>query len=105
MFRQARVIHTLDCRVLGEKARHGQGVGLMAVHAHRQRLQAAQQQPAIERAGYRATDVLEKGQPLAQTSVVGEHRAAHHIVVSVEILRCALNHQVDAKLERLLKVR
>ena len=51
------------------------GVGAVPVHAHRQRLEAAQHQPAVERAGHRPDGVLQEAEPLGQLVVVGHARA------------------------------
>jgi hypothetical protein len=94
----------LHVGVLTQKASDRERVGLMAIHAHRQGLQAAQQQPAVERAGHRATNILQKRQPLAECWVVGHDRAAHNVIVTIQVLGRAFDDQIDSEGQRLLKV-
>jgi hypothetical protein len=47
-----------------------QRVLAVALHAQRQRLQAAQRQERIERSGHRAHRVLQERQPLGQLGIV-----------------------------------
>src|SRR5205823_7110298 len=66
--------------------------------------QAPQQQVAVERAGDGAADVLQGADALGQAGVVGDHRPAHDVVVAVQVLGGALDHQVEAQFERALEV-
>ena len=70
----------------------------VALHADRQRLDAAQHQVAVHRARYRADRVLQEGEPLRQLGIAGDERAAHHVGVAVDVLGGGV--QRDGRAER-----
>ena len=75
----------------------------MALHAQRQRLEAAQRQEAVERALDGADRVLQELDALAQLGVVADDRhAADHVGMAVEILRGRVHDDVEAEFERAL---
>src|SRR5947209_1480151 len=74
--RQARVIDALDPGVLGEPLGDAAPVGVVLAHAQRQRLGAAQGQPAVERARHRAGAVLEEAEALGEVVAVGDEHPA-----------------------------
>ncbi len=73
-----------------------------------ERLQAAQRQEAIERAGHGAHGVLQEAQPLGERRVSPRRRprhAADHVGMAVEILGRRVQHEVEAQLQRPLDAR
>src|SRR5437879_4201111 len=60
MLRQARIMHVAHTLVLSEPAGHGERRVRLAGHPQLERLDAAQQQPAVERRWYGADRVLMK---------------------------------------------
>ena len=80
---------------------------VLAVLAHpqRQRLDAAQDEPRVERAGHRAERVLQELQPLGDRRVVRADEAADDVGVAADVLRRRVDDDVGAVLERALQVR
>ena len=81
------------------------GVGAVAVHAHRERLDAAQHEVAVERRRHRADRVLQEPEPLGELGVVGGDEAADDVGVAAEVLGGRVHDDVGAERERLLQVR
>ena len=80
-------------------------VARMTLHPQRQRLDAAQRQETVERAGDRADRVLQEFQPVGQILVVADRdAAADHVGMAVQIFRRRMHDEVDAELERPLDV-
>ena len=77
----------------------------MLLHAQRQRLGAAQDQPGIERSEDRAGGVLHELQPLDVVVARGDDDAADAVAVAVEVLGRAVGDQIGAELDRPLDVR
>ena len=87
MARQPGVVHAFDRRVLLEEARDGERVAAMALHAQRQRLDAAQRQEGVERPRHAAHRVLQVGDALAKIAVAAhDGRAADGIRMPVQVL-------------------
>ena len=84
---------------------HRRRVQAVAVHAHRQGLDAPQGEEAVERAGHAARRVLEEGQAGGQGVVVDHDRAAHHVGVPAQVLGRRVHHRVGAQRDRPLQVR
>ena len=103
--RQARIEHLSHRRMAGEQLGDGAGVVAVALHAHRQRLDPAQHQVAVERAGHGAHGVLEEARALGDAGVVGRHEPADDVGVAAEVLRRRVHDHVGAERERLLQVR
>ena len=103
--RQARPRHPLDLRVLREELGDVLGVRRVALHAHVERLQAAQHEEAVERARHAADRVLEEAEALGERVVAREHRAADDVAVAVQVLRRRVDDDVGAELEGALEVR
>ena len=57
---EPRVVDALHGRMLAQERRHPLGVGAVLPHPHRQRLEPAQQQPAVERPRHAAGRVLQE---------------------------------------------
>ena len=104
---QAGVEHALDRR----RARRGtpaiaRGVLAVLAHPERERLQPAQDEPAVERARAprRATSAGSGAARRAPASFVRDD-AADHVGVAAEVLRRRVDDEVGAERERLLEVR
>jgi hypothetical protein len=104
--RQAGIEHPPHLRVGLEHARYLEGVVAVALHAHRQRLEPAQREEAVEGTGDAAHRVLQEAEPLAQGGVVAHHRhAADHVGVTVQVLGGGVHHDIEAVVERALHPR
>src|SRR4051794_2061675 len=77
----------------------------MAVHAHRERLDAAEHEPGVERARHAAHRVLVVGEVLAELVVGRDEGAADDVTVTTEVLRGRVHDDVCAELDRSLQVR
>ena len=93
---------TLGCSVEpgGDRAR----VLAVLPHPHRERLQAAQDEPAVERARHGAERLLEEVEALRDRRVVRADEAADDVRVAAEVLRRRVEDDVGAEVERVLEV-
>ena len=101
---QARVEHPGHGGVPGEHLGDALGVVAVPLHPHRERLDAAQREPVVERPGHRADRVLGERQLLGELVVAGDERAADDVGVAAEVLGGGVQHDVRAQRERLLQV-
>ena len=84
---ELRVEHPVDRGVADEEVDDGAGVRAVALHAHGQRLQAAQHEVAVERGRDGAGGVLGEAEALGQLVVVERDEAADDVGVAAEVLR------------------
>ena len=105
MIGQARIVDLAHERVIVQV--FGDGLRVLAVlaHTHGERLDATEDEPAIEGRGDTASRVLVKLHLAIELLVRGQNRAADDIAVSVEILGRAVDDDVRAEVERLLERR
>ena len=75
------------------------------LHAHRERLEPAEHQVAVERARHRADRVLQEPDALGDLGVVGGREPADDVGVAAEVLRGRVHDDVGAELERPLQER
>ena len=94
-----------DFRALLEETGRGERVRLVALHPQRQRLDAPQQQPGLERRQHRAGGVLQEAEPGQPFRVAVHQDAAHAVAVAVQVLRRRVHHDVRALFQRPLEVR
>ena len=97
MVGKARVEHVAHLRLLLEPRRKRQGVLLVALHAHGQRLDAAAHEPGRERVKPRADRLDEVTQPLGDLGHGRDEQARDDVVVAGEVLGGAVDHHVGAK--------
>ena len=102
---EARVEDLGDGRRRREQRRDALRVVAVALHAHRERLQAAQREEAVERRRNPAERVLEEAQPLAHRAIARADEAADDVGVAADVLGRRVHDDVGAQLERLLQVR
>ena len=86
---------------LGDRAR----VLAVLAHADGERLDPAQHEPRVERAGHRAERLLQEVEALGERVVVRRDEAADGVAVAAEVLRRRVDDGVGAEVERLLQVR
>ena len=87
-----------------EPARDCACVVAVLPHADRERLDAAQDEPAIERAGYGTERLLQEVQALRNRRIVGRREAADDVRMTSQILRRRVDDEVGAELQRALQV-
>ena len=104
MSRQAGVEDRRHFGMLAQPFGDRLGVGHMLAHAHAQRADAPNQQPAIEGARYGTEVVLPVGDARAQLGRARDDGAADQVAVAAQVLGGAVDHQVDAPVDRLLAV-
>ena len=97
MVGKARVEHVAHLRLLLEPRRKRQGVLLVALHAHGQRLDATAHEPGRERVKPRADRLDEVTQPLGDLGHGRDEQARDDVVVAGEVLGGAVDHHVGAK--------
>ena len=85
----------------------GDGLRVRAVpfHAHRERLDPAEHQVAVERARHRAGRVLEEADALGDLGIARDRAPADDVGVATEVLRGRVHDDVGAELQRTLQVR
>ena len=104
MLRQARISDPIDFHSATQPRCQQRRAGRGALHAQRQGSQPAQHEPAVERAGDGARDVLDVAEAFGQRRIADDHRPAHQVVVAVEVFGGALHHDVRAQLQRALEI-
>ena len=92
-----------DFRALREEAGRREGVRLVFLHPQRQRLDAPQQQPGLERREHRAGGVLQEAETRQPFRVAVHQDAAHAVAVAVQVLRRRVHHDVRAVFQRPLE--
>ena len=92
--RQARVVDGAHGGVGGEELHDLLGVVAVPLHAHRERLQAAQDEPGVERPGHGAHRVLVEGNAIRRVLeardgdvAADDDRAADDVAVAAAVLR------------------
>src|SRR5436305_6817300 len=100
MRRQAGVEHLVDTWVLRQPQRDGVRVLAVLPHAYGERLDTAQHEPAVERAGHRAERLLPELQALRDRRVVRRGEAPDDVGVPAEVLGGGVHDDVGAELER-----
>src|SRR4051794_14251380 len=103
--RQPGVVDLLHPLVGSEELDDAFGVVAVALHPDRQRLEAAQGQPGIERAGHRAHGVLVVADLLGEVQVPHDDRSPDHVAVSTGVLGRRVDDDVRAQGQRTLEVR
>ncbi len=96
---QPGVIHAFDLRLLLQEPGESSRVAVVARDAEGQRLHTASQQPGLERMRDHPIDDERLPEGLDALAVT-HHQARRHIAVPAEVLRSAVNDQIDAVLER-----
>jgi phospho-N-acetylmuramoyl-pentapeptide-transferase len=99
---QAGVMDRRHPGVPGEELRDLLGVGRLAFDAQRERLHAAQHQPALEGAGDRAARCAPVAQLAGERLVPGDDGAAEDVGVAGDRLGQGVHRRYRAELERLL---
>ena len=102
---ETREEHRAHLRMTAQRLRDGECVGLVALHSDRQGLQSPLDEKAVERGGYRAGRVLVETARLEKVLPIHDERAADHVAMPADILGGAVNHDVRAEVEGVLKVR
>ena len=88
-----------------EEVDNGPRIRAVLLHAEGERLQPAQDEPAVERAGDGAERLLEEDEALGDRRVVRRREATDEVGVAAEVLRQRVDDDVGAERERLLEVR
>ncbi|MCW0450367.1 hypothetical protein NB706_003201 [Xanthomonas sacchari] len=102
---QAGVVHLAHRGVRGQQFHHRLCVFLVRAQARIQRAQAAQGQERVERRAGEAQRIGPPHQLLVQLGIGGDHRAADHVAVAVDVLGGGVDHQVGAEGDRGLQRR
>ena len=79
-------------------------VGHMTVHAHGERLDAANQQERVERPQHATRGILDEAKSLRDVRAVGDDEACHEVAVSAKVFRRRMDDNVGSKHKRLLEV-
>ena len=95
----------VDVVARGECLGHGQRVGRVALHAQRERAQAAQHEEAVERAGHGADRVLQELQPFEEILARRGQDATDGVRVAGQVLGRGVEDDVGAQRQRLLDER
>src|SRR5690349_16729097 len=98
---ESGIDHALDLRMLLEPGSAVHRVAAMALHAQRQRLDAAQRQERIEWARHAADRVLQEAELFLELLVLTDDcRAADHIGMSIDVFGRGVDYNVEAMLQR-----
>ena len=85
---------------MGDDAR----VLAVLAHAHGERLDTAEDEPAVERAGNGAERFLQEVKALRNRRIIRRREAAYDVGMAAEVLRRRVKDDVGPKLERSLQV-
>ena len=96
--------HRRHFRMAAQPARDRERVAVMLLHAHGQRLDAAQHQETILRAGAGSHGVLQEPDLLGQRRVSHDGGAADHVGMPVDVLGGGMDHDVHAEIQRPLEI-
>ena len=104
---EAGVVHRLHALVRREKARDGHRVLAVHAHARRERADAAQHEPGVERRGHAADELahVQRRRRTTRRCFAKRERAALHVAVAAEVLRRRVQDDVGAELDRTLQRR
>src|SRR5207244_8699541 len=105
MIRQSRIKNFLHFFVLVQKLRDHPAVLVVLLHAYRERLHPAQDEPALEWRQYGACRLLHKPQLLGLLRFGAHHHSAKPITVAIAKLGRGVNYHVCTQRDRLLEVR
>src|SRR2546423_15455661 len=100
------IVHRLDSRMSFEKLGHETGVVAVRAHAPWECADSAQQEPAVERRGYGAANLLEQSEPFHELVFhARDDGATEQVAVSAEILGGGVHHEIRPEPERKLEHR
>ena len=85
-----------------QRVRDRNRIALVHLHARVQAAHAAQRQETVERRAGHAQAVRPPRQLLVQRRVLGDHGAADHVAVAIQVLGRGMDHHIRAQRERLL---
>jgi hypothetical protein len=101
---QARVEEAFHRLVALQPLRHLHCVLVLSIDAQAERLDAAWQQPAVERRRHRTDGVLVEPQLLFELGVAAHQRAGDDVAAPADVHGRAMHHDVRAEVQRLLEV-
>ena len=104
VIRQPRIIHFFDFRVSGEIFRDCRCACAMLLHAKLQGSDAAKRKPGVERRGNGTKGHAHVPDSFDERSG-GHYRTRKQVVVPTDIFGCAVEADIDPKLERTLQKR
>ena len=104
MLREPRIEGLLDAWMPFEKARQRMSALTMLAHAHSERLDSPQHEPAVHRARDGSQGLLEEQKPLCDRRIVRRGETADDVRVSTEVLGRRVHHDVRAELQRPLQI-
>ena len=93
---EPRIVHLPHLGVLGQRPRHAQGACRLALHAQYQRLHAAFEQEGGVRVE-RTAHMIEHVQNALHMGARAGDRARDDVAMAVQILRRAVNDDIDAE--------
>src|SRR6266566_4257785 len=96
---QARIVDTLHHSVVAQKVDHAGGVLAVNAHPRVESANTAQSEEAVERSARNPQTVRPPRQLLDQGGVGRHHRSAHHVTMSVQILRRGVNDEIRTELD------
>src|SRR5438045_4880118 len=102
---QPRIVKLLHLRVLFEERGHLAPRRVVLLHSDGERLRPPQHKPRVEGREYRADAVLYELKPFRVLLIIKHNHTADAVRMSVQILRRRMDDDVNAELNRSLKVR
>ena len=105
VIRQSRINHSCDCFLLLQPCGNLFCILLGAFHADAKCLHAAQYQPAVKRSKACTCCLDQETQFFLNIFAVRHDKACQCIVVTTQVFRAAVNHNVRTEIERILKIR
>src|SRR5258708_15941491 len=105
MIRQSGIKNFLHFFVFRKIVSDSAAAAVVLLHANSQGLDAAQNQPALERRQNGSGGLLKKSKFLRLLGFGADHHTSQSVAVPVEEFRGGMDNHVGAKLDRTLKIR
>ena len=102
---QTRIIDARHGRMGLQPARHGQGTFGLGTDAHRQRLQATQQDPGVEGRQRRTRVAQHRFKLLLHVGLAAQHGPTQHPALTIQILGGRMHDNIGAQFQRALQHR
>ena len=96
--------HASNLRMIFEPASDGECVAIVLLHADRQSLDAAKDEKTILRAGAGSHGVLQMADAFGERGLLHDHPSADDIGMTIDVLRCRVQNDVDAQIQRALEI-
>src|SRR5580692_9189738 len=104
MIRQTGIENFFNLLISREEFSDYAATAIVLLHAHRQRLNSAQHQPALERRENRSRDFLYESQLFGLFRASADYDASETVAMAVQEFGGRMHHHVSTQSNRLLEI-